>query len=240
MKIRLRHPAAIRWAALLASGLLRAWLSSLDLRFEVPRSQDLPCRRRERGLYLFWHEHLLLPAYSHARERLGVLISTHRDGELIAQTLQCLGGHAIRGSTAHGGAAALRNLIQAAGRMHLAITPDGPQGPRRVVQAGAIFMASKTAMPIFPVGLAFDRPWRARSWDRTALPRPFSRGRGVLGEAIRVPGELDRDGIEAWRLRVQAALEIVQARAEDLAGRAISDKSLLSLRQVLREDDLSV
>jgi len=237
MKIRLRHPVAIRAAGLLASCLVRAWVGSLDLRFEVPRPQDMPCRRREPGLYLFWHEHLLLPAYSHARERLGMLISTHRDGELIAQTLGCLGGHAIRGSTAHGGAGALRKLMQAGRRMHLAITPDGPRGPRRIVQAGAVFLAAKTGMPIFPVGFAFDHPWRARSWDRTALPRPFSRGRGVLGEAIRVPGELDRDGVEAWRLRVQAALESVQARAEELAGRPASDKSLLSLGQVRREED---
>ncbi|HOD80329.1 MAG: hypothetical protein BWX88_03954 [Planctomycetes bacterium ADurb.Bin126] len=234
MRIRLTHPVAVRAAALIGSFLIRLWMRTLRLGFDVPRPEDLPCNRRRPGIYLFWHEHLLLPAYTHARERLAMLISTHRDGELIAQTLACLGGRAIRGSTTRGGAAALRRMLLASRDTHLAITPDGPRGPRRVVQAGAVYLASRSGMSIFPVGFAFDRPWRAHSWDRTAVPRPFSVGRGVLGPAIRVPDGLDREGIETWRQTVQAAMEAVQRQAERLAATERGDRKLTGLSGVRR------
>jgi len=234
MKIRLTHPVAIRAAALAGSFLLRLWMRTLRLGFDVPCPQDLPCNRPRPSIYLFWHEHLLLPAYTHARERLAALISTHRDGELIAQTLACLGGRAIRGSTTRGGAAALRRMLLASRDTHVAITPDGPRGPRRVVQEGAVYLASRSGMAILPIGFAFDRPWRAHSWDRTAVPRPFSVACGVLGPAIHVPGDLDREGIETWRRTVQAALEAVQQRAESLAATERGKRKLVGLSAVRR------
>jgi lysophospholipid acyltransferase (LPLAT)-like uncharacterized protein len=116
---------------------------------------------------------------------------------------------------------------------HLAITPDGPRGPRRVVQLGAVYLASRTGMPLVPMGLAFDRPWRAPSWDRMAIPRPWHAARCVLAQPMDVPADLDDDGLEQYRLKVQAALDDAQARAEALAAGAPPPGRLLSLGDIL-------
>jgi len=234
--MKLSHPVAIKLVSLLASWFLRAWVGTMDFWFAADDPMGIPSRRKTPAIYLFWHETMLLPAYTHAREGFAVLVSQHRDGELIAQIFRRLGGHAIRGSTTRGGAAALRNMIGNARGLHIAITPDGPRGPRHVVQVGAIYLASRTGMPLVPVGFAFQDPWRARSWDRTALPRPWRPARGIFGKPIEVPGDLDRGGLEACRRRVQAAVEDVQTRAERLARQARPGRGLMSLSQVLRQD----
>jgi lysophospholipid acyltransferase (LPLAT)-like uncharacterized protein len=100
---------------------------------------------------------------------------------------------------------------------HLAITPDGPRGPRRRIQDGAIYLASRSSMSLVPTGFAFENPWRAGSWDRTALPRPFTRARCIVGPPIDVPEDLDRRQMAEYRGRVQSAMDQVQEQAEVLA-----------------------
>ena len=219
--MKLSNPIAIKCVALLASGLLRAWLGTLDMRFAYEDESADPLRRGRRNIYLFWHETLLFPAYAYARFRIAVLVSRHRDGELIAQVVRMLRGVAIRGSTdrgrQRGGASALLAMIRRDRVNHLAITPDGPRGPRRLVQDGAIYLASRSGMPLVPAGLAFEKPWRLGSWDRLALPRPFRRARCLVGSPIEVPAGLDRVAMEHYRLRVQQAMDDLQNRAERLA-----------------------
>jgi hypothetical protein len=98
--------------------------------------------------------------------------------------------------------------------MHVAITPDGPRGPRRELAQGAVFLASRMGLPIVPMGLGYDRPWRLKSWDRFAVPRPFSRARGVVGPEIHIPADLDRAGIESHRLAVERILNDLTGEAE--------------------------
>jgi hypothetical protein len=99
---------------------------------------------------------------------------------------------------------------------HLAITPDGPRGPRRRIQPGSIYLAARTGLPIVPFGIALDRPWRMRSWDRFALPRPWSKAACVTGQPIQVPENLDKDGLEKYRLLVENQLNELTAAAEHL------------------------
>ena len=215
--MKLRNPLLIRAVSLLVSWCLRIWLGTLSYRFVWDDRAAMPQRMARRGVYLFWHEMMLFPAHTHARSRIAVLVSDHADGELIAQIMQMLGGQVVRGSTNKRGLSALRGLMRKGKFSHLAITPDGPRGPRRVVQPGAIYLASRTGMPLIPVGLSYRRCWRHRSWDRMAFPYPGELGQAVIGTPIDVPPDLDRDALEEFRLKVQAALDGVQRRAERLS-----------------------
>ena len=197
---------------------LRLWIGTLRNRSRpaapnlYPTCPDL----QGRYIYAFWHENLLLPAYHYGRARVHVLISQHADGQLIAETCRHLGFRAVRGSSTRDSIKAVREMLHRAQRGHLAITPDGPRGPRRQVQMGLIYLAARTALPIVPAGFAFDRPWRARSWDRFALPRPWSRSSCVLGPAISVPSRPGREELEHYRQLVEDALQRVTEAAERL------------------------
>jgi lysophospholipid acyltransferase (LPLAT)-like uncharacterized protein len=218
--MKLRHPWLIRAVGFGAAWAVCLWIGTLRYRYR-PRGPNLDPTRPGFGgryIYAFWHENLLLPAYQYRRTRVHVLISQHADGQLIAEACRHLGFRTVRGSTARHGITALREMVQAAEQGHLAITPDGPRGPRRRVQLGLIYLAARTALPIVPTGFAYDRPWRARSWDRFALPRPWSLGTCVTGEPIRVPPEADRKDLERYRQLVEEALLQVTDAADSLAG----------------------
>jgi lysophospholipid acyltransferase (LPLAT)-like uncharacterized protein len=90
-------------------------------------------------------------------------------------------------------------MLEAARHSHLAMTPDGPRGPRRRVQPGTIYLAAKTGLPIVPFGVGFAKAWRARSWDRFAVPYPYSRVTLVSAAPIDVPPELDGKALTHYR-----------------------------------------
>jgi hypothetical protein len=170
-----------------------------------------------RYIYAFWHENILLPAYQYGRPDIYVLISEHADGELIAEACRHLRFRLVRGSTTRRGVKAVRQMIQLAQKNHLAVTPDGPRGPRRQVQAGLVYLAARTGLPIVPMGIAWRRAWRMRSWDRFALPVPWSLASLVTTEPIRVPETVDKDELERYRKQVEQALEHATAVAERMA-----------------------
>ena len=147
---------------------------------------------------------MLFPAYYWNWPEMHILISEHRDGELITQVIKRLGFSVVRGSTTRGGARALREMSLRIDRGHLCVTPDGPRGPRRSVHQGIAYLGSRTGFPIVGAGMAFKRPWRAKSWDRFAVPRPFSPAACVVPEAVIVPPDADRDTIESCRLESRA------------------------------------
>jgi hypothetical protein len=217
--VKIRHPLLLRGAGFTVAWLVKAWVGTLRYRRVLlgPDADPTSPGQPGRFLYAFWHETLLLPAFQYGRTPTKVLISEHADGELIAQACRHLGLGVVRGSTTRGGAKAVREILKLGGKKHLVVTPDGPRGPRRQFQPGAVFLASRTGLPIVPVGFAYHRCWRARSWDRFALPWPFSPAVGVLGAAIRIPADLERGEIEAWRQKGQAAMDEVTARAEEAA-----------------------
>jgi lysophospholipid acyltransferase (LPLAT)-like uncharacterized protein len=108
-------------------------------------------------------------------------------------------------------------MLRAGQEAHISVTPDGPRGPRRQVQAGLVYLAARTGLPIVPAGFGFARPWRARSWDRFAVPRPGSFATTVTGAPIQIPPDVDRDGIEHYRVEVERELLRVSALAEHWA-----------------------
>lgn len=153
----------------------------------------------------FWHEVLpLMPALRwRSAGRLKVLISRHRDGQIIASVVRGLGIEVVHGSTARGGASGLRRLLALldAGEQ-VVITPDGPRGPRRVAAPGVAQIAALSGVPVMPCAAMTRFRIVIPSWDRMVLPLPFGRGVIVCGATIRVP----RDGAEAARPEIEAAL----------------------------------
>jgi len=225
--MKLRHPLLISLAARLIARFVRLWIGSLRYTYRPlgpaldPRDEAF----RGRYLYVFWHENILLPAYLFGPTRnIHVLISRHADGQLIAEVAERLGFRTVRGSSTRGGVEAVREMLKRSDAGHLAVTPDGPRGPRQEVQPGVVYLASRTGLPVVPFGVAFDRPRRARSWDCFALPRFFRRAVIVTGEPLVIPADIDKDRLEPHRHRIQHELDrltkLAEAELEPAAGPA--------------------
>jgi lysophospholipid acyltransferase (LPLAT)-like uncharacterized protein len=222
-RMKLRSPITIAVVATLAAIVLWVWLRTMRTAAATVDGRQHPTDpKREKYIFAFWHEGLLAPLAIKTPVR--VLISEHADGELIAQVCRRMGIGVIRGSNTRGGLRALLEMIRTAGEpAHLGITPDGPRGPRRQLQAGTVMVASQTGIPILPIGVGFSRAWRAPSWDRFAVPCPFSTMVGVVGEPIVIPPDLSRDELKHFQSHVQARLLELTASAEEWAQRIVRE-----------------
>jgi lysophospholipid acyltransferase (LPLAT)-like uncharacterized protein len=164
---------------------------------------------------LFWHEYIPAPLHLRPHCRLAMLLSQHQDAEVLSHAAHFAGLETVRGSTHRGATGALRTLMKHGRGMNLAITPDGPRGPRRVLAPGCIYLSSRLQVPLVPLGVGYDRPWRYRRvWDQFAIPRPFSRARVVSGPRVQIPPDLSREQIEAQRLWVETMLNQLTTTAE--------------------------
>ena len=167
----------------------------------------------------FWHGRLAVmrPAWRRSPSRFHMLISGHRDGEVVAIAMRRLGFPVISGSSRRGGTSALRAMSQVLWRGDsVGITPDGPRGPRMRAKLGAIKAAQAAGVPIVPVTGSIRRCRVLKTWDRFLGADFFSRGLLLFGEPIEVPKGLDRDGMEAKRLELETVLNDL-TREADLA-----------------------
>jgi lysophospholipid acyltransferase (LPLAT)-like uncharacterized protein len=215
VRMKRRHRWLVPYIAAVIAWLIRVWMSTMRVRVASADGRQHPTEPSEgRCIYAFWHDGLLAPLAKRPKAR--VLISQHTDGEVIAQICQRLGVGVIRGSTARGGCQALLEMIRNQDETtHLAITPDGPRGPRRELKAGVVMIASQSGLPIVPAGVGFVSAWRFSSWDRFAVPRPGSTVVGVIGEPIHVPRDVDRSTMQQWvRLVEQRMCQLTQAAEE--------------------------
>jgi lysophospholipid acyltransferase (LPLAT)-like uncharacterized protein len=215
-----RHPWFVKALTSTAAVALHWWIRTLryDYRPQGPWLEP-GHTGDERFIYAMWHEYLLLPVCRYATPDCHVLISRSGDGHLLAELCRRLHIPVIRGSTSRGGMEAVRQLLRAGARTHLALTPDGPRGPRRKVQAGVVYLASRSGLPIVPIGFGLDRPRRLASWDQFALPRVGSRAVCVTADPIRVPADAGPEELEAYRQMVEAAMHRLTAAAEGWAER---------------------
>lgn len=159
----------------------------------------------------FWHARILMMPYAYRGWNGSMLISEHRDGAFIADAVELMGIQSSRGSSTRGGARALLEMIRIArnGRS-LGITPDGPKGPREVVQPGTVQLSKKSGLPLRAVCYATKRHWRANSWDRFYIPQPFTRGVFVIGEPVFADSDDDAENLS----RFQQAMDDVQRQAD--------------------------
>jgi lysophospholipid acyltransferase (LPLAT)-like uncharacterized protein len=173
-----------------------------------------------RAIFCFWHGRLLMMPFAMKGERtFHVLISGHRDGRLIAHTVQRFGARIIFGSSYRRPIQALRSAARICKQGGLVgITPDGPRGPRMRAAPGAVMAAELAGAVLVPVGYATSRRRLLPSWDRFLLPLPFGRGAIVIGDPIEVPPRLDSAGREVLRLELERALNGVTAEADRLTG----------------------
>jgi lysophospholipid acyltransferase (LPLAT)-like uncharacterized protein len=205
----------MKLGGLVAAEGIRAWMSTLDYRAAFyDRSVDPVLDVGGPRIYIFWHENILIPLYLRGHCNLAMLLSQHEDAEILARIAYHLGFDCVRGSTYRGGARAIWELTERSEHQHLTLTPDGPRGPRRKMAQGPIYLASRLQLPLVPMGFGYDRPWRANSWDRFAVPRPFSRARAVIGPPLLLPPNLDRSGMEMCRARVENLLNCLSCEAE--------------------------
>lgn len=182
---------------------LRLWLATLRFRCNVDRLDD----SAGPVVLLLWHDKLFVSSWIANRyfsRPVTALISTSKDGAWLVAFFKFMGITAVRGSSNRRGAAALITLTRSmrAGN-HAGITPDGPKGPALEFKAGAISLARLTRSPFVVMGIRYHSCWRMRSWDRFAMPVPFSRVDVTL---LREPTPADSEADEAIASRLQARL----------------------------------
>jgi lysophospholipid acyltransferase (LPLAT)-like uncharacterized protein len=229
--MKLRHPWLIPLAAFLTTCVVWLWMRTVRYRYQMPRTPVHPNDPKLEGRYIYglWHENLMITAGVRFQGRILTLISQHADGEFVARVSRNLGYVPVRGSSTRGGAKAMLELLRESQRSHVFVTPDGPRGPRRRVQQGMVYLASRTGLPIVPVGIGYQNAWRLRSWDRFGIPLPGSLAIAVGGEPIPVPPDLDREGLESYRILVEEAMLAATAAAEALAtGKTSTDAAAVS------------
>ena len=219
----------------LKSGAVRCvwcWIGAQYIRFvhattrwrivgaEIPRAfwdKDEPF------ILAFWHGRLLMmPHCWNLTKPIHMLISQHRDGLLIADTVAHFGIKTVTGSSSRGGVSALRNMVKhlKAGKC-VGITPDGPRGPRMRSSKGIITVARLSGAPVIPTTYATTNGRNLRSWDRFLLAWPFSKGVIVWGNPIEVPAAADAEAMEDARQNVEESLNAITAQADRLTGRQL-------------------
>jgi lysophospholipid acyltransferase (LPLAT)-like uncharacterized protein len=213
---KLKTPRSLmKLGGLVSAQAVRAWMSTLDFRaVYYDHTVDPVFGVGGPRIFIFWHENILMPLYLRGHCHLAMLLSQHNDAEILARVAYHMGFDCVRGSTYRGGSRAIRELFVHSRRQHLTMTPDGPRGPRRQMAPGPVYLASRLQLPLVAIGFGYDRPWRVNSWDRFAVPRPFSRGRAVMSPPLEVPPDLDRAGLERCRERVERLMNCLTLEAE--------------------------
>jgi lysophospholipid acyltransferase (LPLAT)-like uncharacterized protein len=193
--------------------------ATLRLKIEGAEHLEAVRDRDDPFIYVLWHSRLLPLVHLHRNEGVMALASSHRDGEYIARVMMRRGFVMARGSSTRGGARGLRELIRGAraGR-DLAVTVDGPRGPARVAKMGAVTLARATGLPLLPISAGGSHVWRARSWDRFEVPRPFSRVRVRYAAPIFVPREAEPEELENLRLQVEQTLNLITDEVDGAMG----------------------
>ena len=171
----------------------------------------------------FWHGRILPATYFFRRRGIVVITSENFDGEWIAAIIERFGFGTARGSTSRGARKALLQLTRemAAGRP-AGFTVDGPRGPARVAQAGAVWLAQATGSPVLPFHLEADRHWSLRSWDRTQIPKPFATVALAVGEPFDVEPDAGDEGIEEARRKLEERLRALETRARQMLSEPIT------------------
>jgi lysophospholipid acyltransferase (LPLAT)-like uncharacterized protein len=213
-RIEAKVIAAVGYRLIAALGATLTWHTEGLEQFEAITG------RGQQPIMAFWHGRILPATYYFRRRGIVVITSENFDGEWIAGIIERFGYGTARGSTSRGGRKALLQLTRdmAAGKP-AGFTVDGPRGPARVSQPGAIWLAKATGNPVVPFHCEASRYWAMKSWDRTQIPKPFATVAIVVGAPIYVAPDADDEGIEAARATLdqrllgaeQRALEVLRA-----------------------------
>ena len=199
--------------------LINALASTYRWRQEGTHHLDEVKRSGRQPIMAFWHGRILPSTYFFRRRGIVVITSENFDGEWIAGIIERFGYGTARGSTSRGAVKALVQLKRdmAAGKP-AAFTLDGPRGPAKVAQPGAVWLAKATGNPIIPFHIESNRHWTARSWDRTQLPQPYATVAIAIGEPMDVAADAGDQAIEEARQALEERLRTLELRARAMLG----------------------
>ena len=222
--LHIRGDGLTRWqraqASVIASvgaPLIGALCRTLRWRVEGFEHYDAIVAEGRQPIFAFWHGRILAATYFWRHRDIVVMTSQNFDGECIARIIGRFGYGTARGSTSRGGRRALIQLKRdvLAGRA-VAFTVDGPRGPLGCVQPGAVWLAGITGQPVLPFHVEAERSWSTSSWDRTQVPRPFSRVAVAIGTPLEVPDPSAEGIVEEHRVDLEETLGALSARAQAL------------------------
>ena len=164
----------------------------------------------------FWHGTMLLPWYLHGAPNFAALTSKSKDGDLLAKILKKWKYQVVRGSSSTGGDVALGIMVDyAMNKYSIAITPDGPRGPRQKFKAGAVVTAKKTKIPVVLAGVGFKRKKTLSNWDKFEIPYFFTTVKVVYSEPIYVDSNLTYEETSAVISKCDEELNKLQQQAQE-------------------------
>ncbi len=219
MKRLLRRPGVQRAIAWLAAQYMR--LAYRTSRWRVIGGERPELVGGAPFIGAFWHGRMLMiPFLWNRRAPIHILISEHADGRFISRVIAHFAVDFIAGSSSNGGAAALRQMARTLkGGGCVAVTPDGPRGPRMRAAAGIVVTAKLAGVPIIPATYSTTRGRVLETWDRFFLALPFGRGVFIIGDPVVVPPDADAAALEAARRELEARLNAITAEADLMCGR---------------------
>jgi len=182
----LRNDLRFRLVGALGAGLVRCLHATWRVQVVDPTGvRELSAKEHISTIVTFWHRHLLTMLAHHQGFPVCVPVSEHRDGEYAAHVMERAGLASVRGSSTHGGIGLLKGLLDRLDQgWSVAITPDGPRGPRYSVQPGVALLARRSGLAVHPVGIAARPSWVFASWDRFVLPKPWASVAIVFGHPL--------------------------------------------------------
>jgi lysophospholipid acyltransferase (LPLAT)-like uncharacterized protein len=218
-----RRPRPQRWTRRLLFfvatrlGWLVVLLFGFSTRIRIvgeARAQRL--RSRYPILACIWHGRVFVPLFLYRYQRIHVMVSEHRDGEMMARTLHRLGYQTARGSSTRGGRRATLEIIHRLQPGNVAaIMPDGPQGPRHECKLGPLVIGQRTGAVLLPVTFSCSRKVHFKSWDRFILPLPFSTSIMLYGEPMTVPPDAQSDDLERLRQEFERRMVELERLADE-------------------------
>lgn len=210
---KLNISSYLAWAFLNLTGKTIKWESIGEENFHKLHLQ-------KRGLILVtWHGRMFLPIYY--LQNLGIygIVSPSRDGEYFSRLFCRFGWRTIRGSTRRNGVQALRQAMKVLSKGGvLAITPDGPRGPREEVKPGTVYLARVSGVHIIPVGASCSHRKHLSSWDKALIPLPGGKGIIIFGEPQTVPSGIKVKDVTKFSERLRDAIKELTAEADNRIG----------------------
>lgn len=196
--------------------VIAALTSTLKWKIEGAAHLEVVAQSGRPPIMAFWHGRILAGTWVFRNRGIAVMASANFDGQWIARIIERFGFRAVMGSSSRRGARALLEMKRELEHGHpVAFTLDGPRGPARVAQPGALWLAGATGSAILPFHAEANRYWAARSWDSTQVPKAFSTAALVIGPPLFVPGTSET-ALETARVTLAQSLKQNETRARQI------------------------
>jgi len=215
------HGIAVRVVPKLLSWVMRVWFGSCRVKLHNGTVMQSSPDEGPNIVASFWHYSIIFILYMVRKYPATVMVSASRDGEYIARLAEEFGFRPVRGSRNNKGVEALKGMLRGVKQGDSgAVVADGSQGPPRVAQPGALLVAAKTGRPIVPIVWSASSYYTINSWDKTAVPKPFSRVDVFFGEPLYIPRTLSAEELESYRCILENQLNELYSKAWSQHGKS--------------------